>query len=88
MPVVWVPSLLRNLTGGAEKVTVSGTTLRQAINNLEALYPGFKDKVMDEEGRILPSIAVAIDGVTNHLGLIQPIQEETEIHFIPAIGGG
>ena len=43
---------------------------------------------MDEEGRIQPTIAVAIDGETSHMGLIEPVREESEIHFIAAIGGG
>ena len=88
MPVVWVPSLLQGLTGGADKVTVSGTTLRQVINSLDTLYPGLKERLLDEEGHIQPTIAVAIDGETSHMGLIEPVREESEIHFIAAIGGG
>ena len=88
MAIVFVPSLMRDLTGGADKVTVEGATLRQVINALEAAHPGMKERLMDAEGRIQEGLAVAIDGETTHLGLIEPVKETSEIHFIPAIGGG
>ena len=88
MAVVWIPSLLQILTLGADKVTIEGATLRQVINGLDARYPGIKGKILDEEGRMQPGIAVAIDGTTQHLGLIEPVGEDSEIHFIPSIGGG
>ena len=88
MAIVFIPSLMRDLTGGADKVTVEGATLRQVINALEAAHPGTKGRLMDSEGRIQEGLAVAIDGETTHLGLIEPVKETSEIHFIPAIGGG
>ena len=88
MAIVFIPSLMRDLTGGADKVTVEGATLRQVINALEAAHPGTKDRLMDAGGRIQEGLAVAIDGETTHLGLIEPVKETSEIHFIPAIGGG
>lgn len=88
MAIVFVPSLLRTYTHGEDKVTVAGATLRQVIRNLDAAYPGIKSKLIDEEGEVMDGMAIAIDGVTSHMGLIEPVQESTEIHFIPAIGGG
>ena len=88
MAVVFVPSLLRKYTDGAEQVTVPGATLRQLIRNLEEAYPGMRQNLLDDSGQLQAGIAVAIDGETNHLGLLEPISENSEIHFIPAIGGG
>ena len=89
MAVVWIPSEMRALTGGAKIVRAEGSNLRQVINNLGALYPGVKEALLADGGqRIQPTIAVAIDGETSHLGLIEPVGEESEVHFIPAIGGG
>jgi hypothetical protein len=48
--VVWIPSLLRHLTAGAEQVAVPGTTLRQVINGLEAAYPGIRGQLLGEGG--------------------------------------
>ena len=37
---------------------------------------------------VVDGMAIAIDGVTSHMGLIEPVSDEAEIHFVPAIGGG
>ncbi len=88
MAMVWVPSLLQKLTNGADKVSVPGATLRQVINNLDERHPGFKARLLDDEGRFLEGIAIAIDGEVTHLGLLERVGEESEVHIIPAIGGG
>jgi len=85
---VFIPSLLEGLTGGARTVEVSGRNLRQVINALDERYPGMKERLLDEDGALIPEIMAAIDGETNHLGLLQPVTETTEIQFVPAIGGG
>jgi molybdopterin converting factor small subunit len=85
--VVWIPSLLQNLTGGEEKLTVSGMTVGQIIDNLEARFPGVKERLV-EGGEMRPHIAVAIDGDVSPEGLDQAVQESSEIHFIPALSGG
>ena len=88
MATVFIPSLLEGLTGGARTVEVSGRNLRQVINALDERYPGMKERLLDEDGALIPEIMAAIDGETNHLGLLQPVTESTEIQFVPAIGGG
>jgi len=85
---VFIPSLLEGLTGGARTVEVSGRNLRQVINALDERFPGMKERLLDEDGALIPEILAAIDGETNHLGLLQPVTETTEIQFVPAIGGG
>lgn len=88
MALVWIPSLLQGLSGGARSAQVPGTTLREALDELDALYPGFKARLLDEDGRLRPELAVAIDGETQHLGMLEPLTENTEVQFIPAISGG
>jgi molybdopterin synthase sulfur carrier subunit len=87
MAVVWIPALLQSLTGGKEKVEVSGKTVGEVIDHLEARYPGVKERLI-EGGEIRPHIAVAIDGDVSPEGLDQDVQEASEIHFIPALSGG
>jgi sulfur-carrier protein len=85
---IWVPSLLQTFTGGESIVTVPGATLREVINNLEPRYPGLRDRLLDDEGELRPEIAAAIDGETEHFGMLEPVRENSEIQFIPAISGG
>ena len=88
MATVFIPALLEGLTGGARTVDVPGRNLRQVINALDERFPGMKERLLDEDGALIPEIVAAIDGETNHLGLLQPVTDTTEIQFVPAIGGG
>jgi molybdopterin synthase sulfur carrier subunit len=87
MAVVWIPSLLQSLTSGEEKVSVQGATVGEIIDNLEARFPGIKDRLVDG-AEIRPHIAVAVDGDVSPEGLEQDVQASSEIHFIPALSGG
>lgn len=87
MPTVFVPPLMRRLTGGVEHVNVEARTLREVLNAMDALYPGFAD-MLCAEGRLKPGIAAAIDGEVATMGLLQPVPPESEVHFLPALGGG
>ncbi|MCZ6632539.1 MAG: MoaD/ThiS family protein [bacterium] len=89
MAVVWIPSLMRNLTGGVEQIEVEGETLREVINRLDVLHPGVKARVMDDdETRIRPGLAVAVDGIVTEEGLRTVVRDALEIHFVTAISGG
>ena len=59
MPTVWIPALLRDLTGGQETITVAGTTVRQVIENLDGRYPGVKDRLCAGD-QLRPGVAVAV----------------------------
>jgi molybdopterin converting factor small subunit len=87
MPTVWIPSLVRDLTGGQETVTVAGGTVRQVIEALERIYPGIEKRLCDPNG-LRPGIAVAVDSQVARLGLSQPVGEQSEVHFLPAVAGG
>jgi molybdopterin synthase sulfur carrier subunit len=87
MPVVWVPSLLRSFTGGNERITVAGATVGDVIENLDRIYPGIKNRLCDGES-LRSGLAVAVDTQVARLGLLQPVNETSEVHFLPAVGGG
>lgn len=87
MPVVWIPSLLRELTNGQKSVSVKGQTVQQVIENLEFHYPGIKARLCDE-GRLRPSIAIIVDGSTSTLKLRHRLHETSEVHFVISISGG
>ncbi len=89
MPTVYIPSLMRDLTGGKEIIQVAGSDMRQVITNLETAYPGFRKRLLEEgTQRIKPNIAVMIDGRNAKRILIDKVSEHSEIHFLPAISGG
>jgi molybdopterin synthase sulfur carrier subunit len=87
MPRVWVPPLLRDLTGGQQMVVVGGVRVRQVIEELELLYPGSKARLCEGD-QLRPGLVVAVDTEIARLGLNHPVGPESEVHFLPAIGGG
>jgi molybdopterin converting factor small subunit len=87
MPIIFVPSLMQKLCNGEQKLIIEGANLRQVIDNLDLQYTGFKDRLV-EDGKIKPNISVAVDGEITPLGMIQRVNTNSEIHFLPAISGG
>ncbi len=87
MPVVWIPPLLRELTGGRESVSVPGQTVRQVVDALEATYPGLRARLCDGD-RLRPGLSVVVDGAVSRRGLGHPLDEASEVHFVPAVSGG
>jgi molybdopterin synthase sulfur carrier subunit len=73
------------------EVSVPGTTVREVIDALEISYPGVKDRLVQEDKgmtRLKPNLALVVDGVTSRQGLRHPLEETSEVHFVPALSGG
>ncbi|MBI4310688.1 MAG: MoaD/ThiS family protein [Chloroflexi bacterium] len=87
MAVVYIPSLMRGLTGGRNQVQASGATVAQIVEALEKAFPGIKERLL-EDGDLKPHISVAVDGEVSPLGLLEAVKEDSEVHFLPAISGG
>lgn len=89
MPTIYIPSLMRNLTNGEEIINIEGKNMRQIIANLEAAYPGFRERLLEDgTERLKPNIAIMIDGRNARRILIDKVNESSEIHFLPAVSGG
>ena len=78
---------MREVTGGTEKVIVEAANVREAIRALEGLYPGLVGLLIQND-QLGKGIAVAVDGRIVRRGLYEPLQSDSEIHFIPALGAG
>ena len=87
MATVFIPSLMQSLTDGQHEVQIEGATVRQIVNNLDAAFPGMKERLMDDD-HMKPNISVAVDGEVTPLGMLEKVGENSEVHFLPAIGGG
>ena len=79
--------MLQGLASGVKQVDVQGSNVRRIIEGLEEFYPGMKARLV-EDGGIRPSLAVAIDGEVARMGLLEKVGENSEVHIVPAIGGG
>ena len=87
MAKVFIPAQWRDLTGGTAEVDVAGGSLREVIAALESRFAGLADRAC-EKGAIASSLAVSIDGALTSRGMLAKVEPTSEIHFLPAIGGG
>ena len=87
MATVVIPSLLRKFTSGIERVDVPGRTMGELVRNLGNRFPGIADQLI-EDGDIRASVAVSIDGEMATGGVLDTVGADSEVHFIPALGGG
>ncbi|HVA76770.1 MAG TPA: MoaD/ThiS family protein [Candidatus Binataceae bacterium] len=87
MPTAIIPALLRKFTAGRERVSVRGGTVREVVADLERQFPGLALHLLQADD-IKPSIAVSIDGEIVPGGVLEPVAENSEVHFLPALGGG
>ncbi len=80
MATVVFSSGLRRFTGGVERVSIAAGNIRELIAALEKRFPDLKES--------LGSMAVAIDDEIIQDPLLETLQPDSEVHFLPPIGGG
>jgi molybdopterin synthase sulfur carrier subunit len=87
---VRVPTTLRPLTGGASEVKVEGQTLGEVLANVDTEHPGFRDKIIDEDGKLrrFVNVFVADDDVRYLAGLDTKVPADETVSIIPAVAGG
>ena len=72
---------LREQAGVSGPLEIDARNVRELLRKLEAQVPGISRKV--DEG-----LSIAIDGDIVQDALLEPIDGDTEIHFLPPIQGG
>lgn len=87
---VRVPTPLQKLTKNQAKVKVSSTNIRELIEDLEKRFPGIKERICDETGKIRRFINIYVN--EEDVRFLQqeetPLKDGDEISIIPAIAGG
>jgi molybdopterin synthase sulfur carrier subunit len=90
MPQFRIPGPLRRLSEGQITVPVEATDLGSAIEALDARYPGFRDRLLDEKGELRQFVNVYLNDEDVRLGsgLKAKVAEKDEISIVPAVAGG
>jgi len=85
-----IPGPLRRLSDGQTTVDVEAGDLATAIDALDARYPGFKDRLLDEKGELRQFVNVYLNDEDVRLGagLGAKVQSKDEISIVPAVAGG
>ncbi len=87
---VRVPTPLRKLTQGADEVTVQGDTVKALVDDLERKFPGIKERICDESGKIRRFVNVYVNGddIRFLQNLETSVRDGDSISIVPAIAGG
>ena len=90
MATIRIPTPLRKYTQGQEEVQVAGGTVQSVIEALETSYPGIRERICDESGKVrrFVNVFVGDEDIRFLENLNTPVAERDEISIIPAIAGG
>ncbi|MCS6998871.1 MAG: MoaD/ThiS family protein [Aquificaceae bacterium] len=88
--VVRIPTPLRRVTNGQGEVQVQASTVRDAIDRLEELYPGFKERLVDEHGEVRKFVNLYVndEDIRFLKGLDTELKVGDTLSIVPAIAGG
>ena len=87
---VRIPTPLRRVTDGQDKVDTEGATLAQIIDSMESQYPGIKERLCDEDGNLRNFVNVYVNGEDVRFldGIDSATGDGDEISIVPAVAGG
>lgn len=87
---VRVPPVFRPLTGGQSTVSVEGATVAQVLTSLDTAHPGFKDKLLADDGALVRYVNVFVDDddVRFLQGLDTPVPDGVTVSIMQAVAGG
>lgn len=87
---VRIPTPLRKLTANQSVIEIDGETVETLIGNMEASYPGIKDRICDESGKVRRFINIYINEEDIRFldGTDTAVKAGDRISIVPAIAGG
>lgn len=87
---VRIPTPLQGLTQNQGEVEVSGSTIKELVDDLERKYPGIKERICDEEGAIRRFVNIYLNDEDIRFldGDSTVVNEGDDVSIIPAIAGG
>ena len=87
---VIIPAQLRQYTQEQSSVEVEAGTVGEALDQLDAQFPGVKERICEPDGRIRRFVNVFVNGedVRALNGPDTDVKDGDELGIIPAVAGG
>jgi molybdopterin synthase sulfur carrier subunit len=88
--LVRIPTPLRALTKGAAEVQTDASSVTDLIEVLERQFPGFKDRLVEDDGELRRFINIYInqEDIRFLQGTATSLKQGDEVSIVPAIAGG
>jgi molybdopterin synthase sulfur carrier subunit len=88
--MVRIPGPLRRITNGTDKVAVDAADLGAVIEALETQFPGMRERILDEEGKLRYFVNLYLNNEDVRFldGLGTAVKSGDEVSIVPAVAGG
>ena len=87
---VQIPLPLRSLTGNSSEVAARGSNIREIISDLEATYPGVKERILQGNEDLSRLVSIFVNGQDIRLIDEQDtaVKDGDVITILPLMAGG
>lgn len=87
---VKIPTPLRRLTAGKDRVAAEANDVKSLIESLEKAHPGIKDRLCDESGSLRHFVNIYVNGedIRYLSGVTTALKSGDEVSIVPAVAGG
>ena len=87
---VRIPTPLRKFTDGQDTVEADGESITAVLADLDAKYPGLKDRICEADGSVRRFVNLYVNGDDIRFldNLSSIVKSGDEISIVPAIAGG
>jgi len=88
--IVRVPAPLQKLTQNQTEVKANGATVKELIDNLAKSFPGIKERICDDTGKVRKFINIYVNEEDVRFLQLEEtrLKDGDEVSIIPAIAGG
>ncbi|TDI71795.1 MAG: molybdenum cofactor biosynthesis protein MoaD [Bacteroidetes bacterium] len=90
MPRINFTQALKRFYPDLEEVDISAENVAEVIQNLNQRYPGLKDYLLDEQGRLRQHVNIFIGNklIKDKEKLSDKVSEKDEVFIMQALSGG
>lgn len=83
-------STLRSVVGAKEAEVGAADTVGSVLEELIAVYPALRERILDDDGNLQSSINVLVNGRNIRFlhGLDTTLEESDQLALFPPVGGG
>ena len=85
-----IPTPLRKVTNGADKITVQSGSIVEIIESLDKEFPGIKTRLCDDDNELRNFVNMYINGEDIRFlhGIKSSVNSGDEVSIVPAVAGG
>ena len=85
-----IPTPLRKVTNGADKITVESGSILEIIESLDKEFPGIKTRLCDDNDELRNFVNMYINGEDVRFldGIESSVNSGDEVSIVPAVAGG